>query len=230
MVRKGSLVPVRQPEIAVVARAPARVENEGRRRDLAHPRPDRLSGRRCSSTSERGMRDLTLGLTRTLRGEDQGCRGASGKAPCAGLSVSAPGEIRTPDLRFRRPTLYPAELRALAGKKPGYVLIPRLPAAQRVSPGIPCIKLLEGQVEARLKRGYLGTEVIVAPTLDCVSGTLTAGRSDIGPVRCAIPLEGGRPEAEEDSPAEGHDDHDARDRGRKPGGAAQLARAPGASA
>src|SRR5207248_11603671 len=25
---------------------------------------------------------------------------------------SAPGEIRTPDLRFRRPTLYPAELRA----------------------------------------------------------------------------------------------------------------------
>src|SRR5947209_95684 len=24
----------------------------------------------------------------------------------------APGEIRTPDLRFRRPTLYPAELRA----------------------------------------------------------------------------------------------------------------------
>jgi hypothetical protein len=27
---------------------------------------------------------------------------------------SAPGEIRTPDLRFRRPTLYPAELRALS--------------------------------------------------------------------------------------------------------------------
>jgi hypothetical protein len=27
---------------------------------------------------------------------------------------SAPGEIRTPDLRFRRPTLYPAELRAHA--------------------------------------------------------------------------------------------------------------------
>ena len=26
--------------------------------------------------------------------------------------LSAPGEIRTPDLRFRRPTLYPAELRA----------------------------------------------------------------------------------------------------------------------
>jgi hypothetical protein len=28
--------------------------------------------------------------------------------------LDAPGEIRTPDLRFRRPTLYPAELRALA--------------------------------------------------------------------------------------------------------------------
>ena len=27
--------------------------------------------------------------------------------------MNAPGEIRTPDLRFRRPTLYPAELRAL---------------------------------------------------------------------------------------------------------------------
>ena len=30
----------------------------------------------------------------------------------ATASPSAPGEIRTPDLRFRRPTLYPAELRA----------------------------------------------------------------------------------------------------------------------
>ena len=31
-----------------------------------------------------------------------------------GTSEGAPGEIRTPDLRFRRPTLYPAELRALS--------------------------------------------------------------------------------------------------------------------
>ena len=30
----------------------------------------------------------------------------------AATAKSAPGEIRTPDLRFRRPTLYPAELRA----------------------------------------------------------------------------------------------------------------------
>jgi hypothetical protein len=30
----------------------------------------------------------------------------------AGLFCNAPGEIRTPDLRFRRPTLYPAELLA----------------------------------------------------------------------------------------------------------------------
>jgi hypothetical protein len=30
----------------------------------------------------------------------------------AGLFSDAPGEIRTPDLRFRRPTLYPAELLA----------------------------------------------------------------------------------------------------------------------
>jgi hypothetical protein len=35
------------------------------------------------------------------------------KPAIAGL-CNAPGEIRTPDLRFRRPTLYPAELRALA--------------------------------------------------------------------------------------------------------------------
>jgi hypothetical protein len=33
-----------------------------------------------------------------------------------GYLASAPGEIRTPDLRFRRPTLYPAELRALGGR------------------------------------------------------------------------------------------------------------------
>jgi hypothetical protein len=31
----------------------------------------------------------------------------------AGLSCDAPERIRTSDLRFRRPTLYPAELRAL---------------------------------------------------------------------------------------------------------------------
>jgi hypothetical protein len=34
-------------------------------------------------------------------------------AVVADSTESAPGEIRTPDLRFRRPTLYPAELRAL---------------------------------------------------------------------------------------------------------------------
>ena len=35
------------------------------------------------------------------------------KAPrLRGSKQSAPGEIRTPDLRFRRPTLYPAELLA----------------------------------------------------------------------------------------------------------------------
>ena len=50
-----------------------------------------------------------------------------GSAPCAWsrgnektlrLEVfrNAPGEIRTPDLRFRRPTLYPAELRARGGQ------------------------------------------------------------------------------------------------------------------
>src|SRR5581483_11143013 len=34
------------------------------------------------------------------------------KSPAVRGFCSAPGEIRTPDLRFRRPTLYPAELRA----------------------------------------------------------------------------------------------------------------------
>jgi hypothetical protein len=37
--------------------------------------------------------------------------------------IGAPGEIRTPDLRFRRPTLYPAELRAQS------VVVYRRPAA-----------------------------------------------------------------------------------------------------
>jgi hypothetical protein len=37
------------------------------------------------------------------------------KSPAMRGFPDAPGEIRTPDLRFRRPTLYPAELRALAG-------------------------------------------------------------------------------------------------------------------
>jgi hypothetical protein len=37
------------------------------------------------------------------------------KSPAERGFYSAPGEIRTPDLRFRRPTLYPAELRALTG-------------------------------------------------------------------------------------------------------------------
>ena len=37
----------------------------------------------------------------------------SAKSPAERGFYNAPGEIRTPDLRFRRPTLYPAELRAL---------------------------------------------------------------------------------------------------------------------
>src|ERR671922_236348 len=38
-------------------------------------------------------------------------------ARAAGAARSAPVGIRTPDLRFRRPTLYPAELRALGGQR-----------------------------------------------------------------------------------------------------------------
>jgi hypothetical protein len=38
--------------------------------------------------------------------------------------LSAPGEIRTPDLRFRRPTLYPAELRALIDFLPANPVLP----------------------------------------------------------------------------------------------------------
>ena len=45
----------------------------------------------------------------------------------AGFSIDAPERIRTSDLRFRRPTLYPAELRAQAGKKPEYVVPPTGP-------------------------------------------------------------------------------------------------------
>jgi hypothetical protein len=62
----------------------------------------------------RGYRILTLGLTRVRVRWRSRLPWTSGKPPCAGLLMSAPGEIRTPDLRFRRPTLYPAELRALA--------------------------------------------------------------------------------------------------------------------
>jgi hypothetical protein len=55
----------------------------------------------------------------TNRGANRGCSGVpllrgERKSPAKRGFCSAPGEIRTPDLRFRRPTLYPAELRALA--------------------------------------------------------------------------------------------------------------------
>src|SRR6478736_9825014 len=44
-----------------------------------------------------------------------GALGGSGAGPRGGKR--APGTIRTYDLRFRRPTLYPAELRALGGAR-----------------------------------------------------------------------------------------------------------------
>ena len=52
------------------------------------------------------------------------------KPRCAGL-YSAPGEIRTPDLRFRRPTLYPAELRAPESAESSF----RLPSGQAPGAG-----------------------------------------------------------------------------------------------
>ena len=45
-----------------------------------------------------------------LDGTGPRCEGRSTRSH---QQENAPGEIRTPDLRFRRPTLYPAELRAL---------------------------------------------------------------------------------------------------------------------
>ena len=48
------------------------------------------------------------------------------KAPrMQGFRRSAPERIRTSDLRFRRPTLYPAELRALVALRPGSVALAR---------------------------------------------------------------------------------------------------------
>ena len=44
----------------------------------------------------------------------------------------APERIRTSDLRFRRPTLYPAELRALAHARPVMVAARRRAAARRI--------------------------------------------------------------------------------------------------
>jgi hypothetical protein len=100
------------------ARAPARVEKkvagetartQGTATSEGWPRS------RSASTERRLSRvcgTLTLGLTRTLRGENQGSPWTSGKLPCAGLFGSAPGEIRTPDLRFRRPS---QRLRTSAG-------------------------------------------------------------------------------------------------------------------
>src|SRR5213078_2318006 len=48
---------------------------------------------------------------------------------------SAPDWIRTSDLRFRRPTLYPAELRALAGAKGSGVAKRALLPARAAAPG-----------------------------------------------------------------------------------------------
>ena len=47
---------------------------------------------------------LTLGLTRNATRRGSRLSWANGMLSCAGLSGSAPGEIRTPDLRFRRAT------------------------------------------------------------------------------------------------------------------------------
>ena len=47
-----------------------------------------------------------------LRRNDLGIAGIRMVERNPGLKLSAPDRIRTCDLRFRRPTLYPAELRA----------------------------------------------------------------------------------------------------------------------
>src|SRR5660398_205135 len=46
--------------------------------------------------------------------------GKSGILAHTALSSSAPDRIRTCDLRFRRPTLYPTELRAQLAEKEGF--------------------------------------------------------------------------------------------------------------
>ena len=60
------------------------------------------------------------------------------RCSCATLDYqpfpSAPGEIRTPDLRFRRPTLYPAELRARGGDSSPVGACPHRRSVRRVQP------------------------------------------------------------------------------------------------
>src|SRR5262249_41313055 len=58
---------------------------------------------------------------------------------------SAPDRIRTCDLRFRRPTLYPTELRARAGPGPRTV-DSRGPAASYSSPSERCATIAQGSI------------------------------------------------------------------------------------
>ena len=78
-------------------------------RSVRAPQPRRRSGlrRRRGTAGREGDRALDLRRQGVL--EDQA---VGPKAPSAAAPVSAPGRIRTCDLRLRRAALYPAELRA----------------------------------------------------------------------------------------------------------------------
>jgi hypothetical protein len=78
----------------------------GARLDAYDAEQDRVKER----PSDELHQDVWSGLGRVERAPLLRPNGRTAVNP--GDSASAPGEIRTPDLRFRRPTLYPAELRA----------------------------------------------------------------------------------------------------------------------
>ena len=77
----------------------------------------------CAAAERRASAATVLGETLPLslpprRNRPRPSAYRTRKPRLSGASCSAPGEIRTPDLRFRRPTLYPAELRALKSTYP----------------------------------------------------------------------------------------------------------------
>ncbi len=96
-----------------------------------HPKPQRRAIRRARALSRRNLptpKPLAVHLPQRTDHRPQPRRAIprphlrprglnAYRKPTVSSEFSyAPGEIRTPDLRFRRPTLYPAELRALADR------------------------------------------------------------------------------------------------------------------
>ena len=86
---------------------------------LAHDAEDQDRGLLDAYDSAENGRGHVVGTISASTAERRRPRERRKPRDVRGFLWSAPERIRTSDLRFRRPTLYPAELRALVGCGPG---------------------------------------------------------------------------------------------------------------